>query len=99
MNFYTSVRPKPTKQIKIIGETIFGETFRPSAWAEMLMAPFYDEVKCENGGVRIQTENGFKTIIFNDLLGVHDHTKYEHLISFARAHKLKTKSDNFNHVF
>jgi len=55
MNFYTSVRPKPAKQIK--------------------------------------------AIIFNDLLGVHDHTKYEHLISFARAHKLKTKSDNFNHVF
>jgi len=49
MNFYISVRPKPTKQIKIIGETIFGETFRPSAWAEMLMTPFNDEVKCDNG--------------------------------------------------
>ena len=99
MNFYTSVQLKPTIQIKIIGETIFGETFRPSAWAEMLMTPFYDEVKCENGGVRIQIENGFKTIIFSDLLGVHDPTKYEHLISFARANKLKIKSDNFTHVF
>ena len=92
MNFYTSVRPKPTKQIKIIGKTVFGETFRPSAWAEMLMTPFYDEVKCENGCVKIQIENGLKTITFNDFLGLHNSYKYDHLINFAKVNNLKVES-------
>jgi len=92
MNFYTSIRPKPTKQIKIIGETIFGETFRPGAWAEMLMTPFYDEVKCDNGCVKIQIENGLKTITFNDLLGLHNSYKYDHLINFAKVNNLKVES-------
>jgi len=92
MNFYTSVRPKPTKQIKIIGETIFGETFRPSAWAEMLVTPFYDEVKFDNGCVKIQIENGLKTITFNDLLGLHNSYKYDHLINFAKVNNLKVES-------
>ena len=92
MNFYTSVRPKPTKQIKIIGETIFGETFRPSAWAEMLMTLFNDEVKCDNGSVKKQIENGLKTITVNDLLGLHNSNKYDHLINFAKVNNLKVES-------
>ena len=90
MSFQNSYinKPIPKARYTVTGINPHGGKFRPSDWTERLVCMNPKQLKKYGGHIKIKTEAGIKSIVFNDLLEVTCPTTYNRILDFAKMNGL-----------
>lgn len=86
----------PKTRYIISGITEDGKKFRPSDWTERIVCIQPEQLKRYKGHLKIQRNNGVKSIAFDDELEYTCPFTYERILSFAKTNHLQISKESID---